>query len=250
MYRKPANKPNGLTRDRQGRLLTCEHMGRRVTRTEYDGTLTVIADRYEGKRFSGPNDVVVAADNSIWFTTRSSASASNYSGSVESQELPTNVYRVDKTGKMTIVIDDIKLPDGLAFSPDGKKLYVVEDGVQPQIFRIYDVAADGTKLANGKTFISIAPGTGVADGFRLESTAISGAAWGGGPGNDGVMVFNSGWRADRPDRPAGAAPPTSASAVTATAACSSRRAIRCSRSICAHRASRAVEPGRAAGLIH
>ena len=135
VYRKPANKPNGLTRDRQGRLLTCEHMGRRVTRTEYDGTLTVIADRYEGKRFSGPNDVVVAADDSIWFTDSIFGIRSNYSGSVESQELPTNVYRVDKTGKMTVVIDDIKLPDGLAFSPDGKKLYVVEDGVQPQIFR-------------------------------------------------------------------------------------------------------------------
>ena len=206
VYRKPANKPNGLTRDRQGRLLTCEHMGRRVTRTEYDGTLTVIADRYEGKRFSGPNDVVVAADDSIWFTDSIFGIRSNYSGSVESQELPTNVYRVDKTGKMTVVIDDIKLPDGLAFSPDGKKLYVVEDGVQPQIFRIYDVAADGTKLANGKTFISIAPGTGVADGFRLDVDGNLWCAWGGGPGNDGVMVFNQGGeRIGRIDLPARAA---------------------------------------------
>jgi gluconolactonase len=192
VYRRPANKPNGLTRDRQGRLLTCEHMGRRVTRTEYDGSITVVADRYEGKRLCSPNDVVVAADDSIWFTDSIFGIRSNYSGSIAPQELPTNVYRVDKTGKMTVVINDIKMPDGLAFSPDGKKLYVIEDGVHPQIFRVYDVVDDGTKLANGKTFISIAPGTGVADGFRVDVDGNLWCGWGGGPSNDGVMVFNQG----------------------------------------------------------
>ena len=189
VYRKPANKPNGLTRDRQGRLLTCEHMGRRVTRTEYDGTITV-----------------VAADDAIWFTDSIWGIRSNYSGSIAPQELPTNVYRVDKTGKMTVVIDDIKMPDGLAFSPDGKKLYVIEDGVHPQVFRVYDVVDNGTKLANGKTFISIAPGTGVADGFRVDVDGNLWCGWGGGPGNDGVMVFNHGGeRIGRIDLPARAA---------------------------------------------
>jgi gluconolactonase len=191
VYRSPANKPNGLTRDRQGRLLTCEHMGRRLTRTEHDGTLTVLADKFEGKRLSSPNDVVVASDDSIWFTDSIWGIASNYSGSVAPQELPTQVYRIDKTGKITVVIDDIDKPDGLAFSPDEKKLYVIEDGVHPQIFRVYDVVADGTKLANRKTFISIAPGTGIADGFRVDVDGNLWCGWGGGAGNDGVMVFNS-----------------------------------------------------------
>jgi gluconolactonase len=191
IFRKPANKPNGLIRDRQGRLLTCEHFGRRLTRTEYDGTITVLMDRFEGKRLSSPNDVVVAADDSIWFTDSIWGIRSNYSGSIEPQELPTNVYRIDKTGRATVVIDDIKMPDGLAFSPDGKKLYVIEDGVHPQVFRVYDVVADGAKLANGRTFISIAPGTGVADGFRVDVDGNLWCGWGGGVGNDGVMVFNS-----------------------------------------------------------
>ena len=96
IFRKPANKPNGLTRDRQGRLLTCEHAGRRVTRTEYDGTITVLIDRFDGKRLNSPNDIVVKSDESIWFTDPVYGITSNYSGIIDTQELPTNVYRVDK----------------------------------------------------------------------------------------------------------------------------------------------------------
>src|SRR3984893_6387951 len=98
--RKPANKPNGLTRDCQGRLLTCEHAGRRITRTEYDGTITVLIDRFEGKRLNSPNDIVVKSDDSVWFTDPVYGITSNYSGIVDTQELPTNVYRLDKHGQL------------------------------------------------------------------------------------------------------------------------------------------------------
>src|SRR6266581_1286190 len=120
---KSANKPNGLTRDRQGRLLTCEHAGRRITRTEYDGTITVLIDKFDGKRLNSPNDNVVGSDDSIWFTDPLWGITSNYSGIVDKQELPTNVYRLDKTGRITLVVGDINMPDGLAFSPDETKMY-------------------------------------------------------------------------------------------------------------------------------
>src|SRR6266571_5151994 len=135
VFRKPSNKSNGLTRDRQGRLLTCEHTGRRVTRTEYDGTITVLIDRFEGKRLNSPNDIVVKSDDSIWFTDPMYGIASNYSGSIDASELPANVYRLDKSGRATVVAGDINRPDGLAFSADESKLYVIEDGASPQAFR-------------------------------------------------------------------------------------------------------------------
>jgi len=114
IFRKPANKPNGLTRDRQGRLLTCEHAGRRVTRTEYDGTITVLIDKFEGKRLNSPNDIVVRSDDSIWFTDPVYGITSNYSGVIDTQELPTNVYRLDKSGRATVVAGDVNRPDGPA----------------------------------------------------------------------------------------------------------------------------------------
>ena len=104
VLRKPSNKSNGLTRDRQGRLLACEHAGRRVTRTEYDGTITVLIDKFEGKRLNSPNDIVVKSDDSIWFTDPTYGITSNYSGIIDTQELPTNVYRLDKTGRVTVVV--------------------------------------------------------------------------------------------------------------------------------------------------
>ena len=202
IFRKPSSNANGLTRDRQGRLIACEHTGRRVTRTEYDGTLTVLIDKFEGKRLNSPNDVVVASDDSIWFTDPPWGLMSNFSGIMDKQELPTNVYRLDKTGRVTLVVDDIKMPDGLAFSPDEKKMYIIEDGVSPQVFRVYDVVDNGTKLANRRTFISIEPGTGIADGFRVDVDGNLWCGWGGGAGNDGVMVFNpAGKRIGRIDLP-------------------------------------------------
>jgi gluconolactonase len=190
IFRKPANKPNGLTRDRQGRLLTCEHAGRRVTRTEYDGTITVPIDRFDGKRLNSPNDIVVRSDDSIWFTDPVYGITSNYSGVIDTQELPTNVYRLDKSGRATVVAGDINRPDGLAFSPDETKLYVIEDGVTPQVFRVYDVVDDGTKLANGRTFITVERG-GIADGLRVDVDGNLWCGWGGGAGNDGVMIFSA-----------------------------------------------------------
>ena len=127
VFRRPSGHANGNTRDRAGRLITCEHSGRRVTRTEYDGSITVIIDRFEGKRLNSPNDVVVASDGAIWFTDPPFGLSSFYEGAVAEQELNPNVYRVDPiTGQAAIVVDDCAGPNGLCFSPDEKHLYVVE----------------------------------------------------------------------------------------------------------------------------
>jgi gluconolactonase len=205
VFRKPSNKANGLTRDRQGRLIACEHAGRRVTRTEYDGTLTVLADKFDGKRLNSPNDIVVKSDDSIWFTDPIYGITGNYTGVVDQQELPTNVYRLDKTGRLTVVAGDVDKPDGLAFSPDESKLYIIEDGASPQVFLVYDVVDDGTRLTNRRTFITVERG-GVADGLRLDIDGNLWCGWGGGPGNDGVMVFNAAGkpigRIDLPERSA------------------------------------------------
>src|SRR5579862_9657483 len=139
-FRRPSNNANGNTRDRQGRLVTCEHDARRVTRTEYDGTITVILDTFEGRPLNSPNDVVVKSDGSIWFTDPPFGILGNYEGHVAEVELPTNVYRVDgRTGKATVVAGDINRPNGLCFTPDEKKMYVVESGAVPRLIRAYDV---------------------------------------------------------------------------------------------------------------
>jgi gluconolactonase len=168
VFRKPSNHANGNTRDRQGRLLTCEHEARRVTRTEYDGAITVIADSFEGKRLNSPNDIVCKSDDSIWFTDPPFGLLSYYEGQVAAPELPTNVYRWDpNTKKLAVVAGDIDRPNGLAFSPDESKLYVVEAGVKPRVIRVYDVVKQGTQLANGRTLIT-AEADGTPDGFRVD----------------------------------------------------------------------------------
>src|SRR5260370_7424127 len=131
IFRKPANKPNGLTRDRQGRLLTCEHAGRRVTRTEYDGTITVLIDRFDGKRLNSPNDIVVRSDDSIWFTDPVYGITSNYSGVIDTQESPTNVYRLDKIGRATWVPGPLNRPAPPPFLPDETKLDIIDDWGTP-----------------------------------------------------------------------------------------------------------------------
>ena len=153
VFRKPSNNANGNTRDRQGRLVTCEHLGRRVTRTEYDGSITVICDRFEGKRLNSPNDIVVKSDGSIWFTDPRFGILSNYEGEIAESELPMNVYRVDgKTGAVTVVADGINAPNGLAFSPDEKKLYIVEVAQRAaHAFSSIDVSGDGTKSPTAKS---------------------------------------------------------------------------------------------------
>src|SRR5262245_18770180 len=140
VFRKPSNNANGNTRDRQGRLLTCEHGTRRVTRTEYDGAITVIADRYDGKPLNSPNDIVCKSDGSIWFTDPTFGLLGYYEGQVAKPELPTNVYRWDpKSEKLAVVAGDVNRPNGLAFSPDESRLYIIEAGVTPRVIRAYDL---------------------------------------------------------------------------------------------------------------
>ncbi len=189
VFRKPSNNANGNTRDRQGRLITCEHGARRVTRTEYDGTITVLADRFEGKRLNSPNDVVVKSDGSVWFTDPEFGILGYYEGEKATPELPTNVYRIDgQTGALTVVSSEIGRPNGLAFSPDESILYVVECAVTPRRLLALDVTGDGRTLANPRTFIDA--GTGTPDGFRLDVDGNLWCGWGMGDGLDGVMVFN------------------------------------------------------------
>ena len=189
VYRTPSNNANGNTRDRQGRLVTCEHDARRVTRTEYDGTITVLMDKFEGKPLNSPNDMVVKSDDSIWFSDPPFGILGNYEGHVATPELPTNVYRLDpKSGRATVVAGDINRPNGLAFSPDEKKLYIVESGLNPRVIRVYDVNDD--KLANGRAFITAEPG-GTPDGFRCDVDGNLWCGWGMGTAEqDGVKIFD------------------------------------------------------------
>ena len=189
-FRNPSNFANGHTRDRRGRLVSCEHGGRRVTRTEYDGTITVLMDRYEGKRLSSPNDIVVKSDGSIWFTDPPFGILGNYEGRKAEAELGQNVYRLDpETGAATVVADDVLGPNGLAFSPDEGLLYIVESrGVPTRKILAYDVSGDGRTLANKRVFIDAGPGT--PDGFRVDVDGNLWCGWGmGSPELDGVMIF-------------------------------------------------------------
>ena len=191
VFRKPANNSNGNTRDRQGRLLTCEHDARRVTRTEYDGTITVLADRYDGKLLNSPNDVVCKSDGSIWFTDPPFGILGFYEGHRAEPELPTNVYRLEpESKKLSVVAGDVNRPNGLAFSPDESKLYVVEAGVTPRVIRAYDVVENGTQLANMRPFIT-AEQNGTPDGLRVDVDGNLWVGWGmGEAGLDGVGIFN------------------------------------------------------------
>ena len=189
VFRKPSSYANGNTRDRQGRLLTCEHGGRRITRTEYDGTITTLADRHEGKALNSPNDIVCKSDGSIWFTDPPFGILGFYEGYMAKPELPTNVYRLDgKTGELSVVAGDINRPNGLAFSPDESRLYLVESGPPRSIFA-YDVTDGGTRLTNKRKHIDV--GQGTPDGFRCDVDGNLWCGWGmGQEGLDGVHVFN------------------------------------------------------------
>ena len=190
VFRKPSNNANGNTRDRQGRLVTCEHDARRVTRTEHDGSLTVVADRFDGKLLNSPNDVVVRSDGSIWFTDPPFGVLGYYEGHRAEPELPTNVYRVDPgDGRLTVVAGDVNRPNGLAFAPDENRLYVIEAGTSPRFIHAYDVV-DGRRLANRKKLVDAGPGT--PDGLRVDVDGNLWVGWGmGEAGLDGVAVFTS-----------------------------------------------------------
>lgn len=191
VFRKPSHNSNGNTRDRQGRLLTCEHEARRVTRTEYDGAITVIASHFDGKRLNSPNDIVCKSDGSIWFSDPPFGILGYYEGRRAKPELPTNVYRWDpNTRVLTSVVDDVSRPNGLAFSPDESKLYVVEAGVTPRVIRAYDVVAGGSRLANMRVLVTAEP-NGTPDGLRVDVDGNLWVGWGMGSDElDGVAVFN------------------------------------------------------------
>jgi gluconolactonase len=189
VFRHPAGYTNGNTVDRQGRLLSCEHGGRRVSRTEFDGTVITIADSYQGKRLNSPNDVVVKSDDSIWFTDPAYGIESDYEGHRSEMELDgCHVFRVDPaTGDMRIVADDFARPNGIAFSPDERFLYVSDTGAThgadgPRHIRRFTVNDDST-LSGGEVFATCT--AGFFDGFRLD---VAGRVWASAA--DGVHVYD------------------------------------------------------------
>jgi gluconolactonase len=199
VFRSPSNHANGLFRDRQGRLLTCEHLTRRITRTEYDGRITVLADTFDGKRLNSPNDIVCQSDGAVWFTDPSFGIAGRWEGEKADAELPHAVYRIDPaSGALQQVLDDLQGPNGLCFSPDERVLYIVESRAQPtRKVWAYDVGSGGT-LTNKRLHLD-AGGPGAFDGIRCDE---DGNLWCGFGGNgsaeadpaelDGVRVFDRG----------------------------------------------------------
>jgi gluconolactonase len=166
VFRQPSNNTNGNTVDHQGRLISCEHLGRRVTRTEHDGSITVLADSYNGKKLNSPNDLVVKSDGSIWFTDPQYGLMWDYEGKRATSENAANVYRLSPSGELTIVADDFDKPNGLAFSPDEAILYIVDSG-KPRNLRAFPVNADGKSLGKPKHFANST--VGIFDGFRLDT---------------------------------------------------------------------------------
>lgn len=187
-FRRPSNYSNGHTVDNAGRLVSCEHLGRRVTRTEFDGKITVLADGFDGKRLNSPNDVVVKSDGSVWFTDPSYGILSDYEGDRATPELTCNVYRIDADGRLTVVADDFVKPNGLAFSPDESVLYIADTGVThdehgPRHIRALKVSADGQSLDKGVVFAECT--AGVFDGFRCD---CDGRIW--SSASDGVHCYS------------------------------------------------------------
>ncbi len=186
VFREPSNFANGHNRDRQGRLISCEHGARRVTRTETDGSITVLADAYRGKKLNSPNDLVCHSDGSIWFTDPTYGIMSDYEGFRATPEQPTrNVYRIDPTGALSVVCDDFTQPNGLAFSPDETMLYIADsaashDPTLPRHIRAFDVQND--TLKNSRVFAHI--DKGIPDGIRTD---IFGNLWSSAA--DGIHCF-------------------------------------------------------------
>ncbi len=193
-----SNNSNGNVFDLQGRMVTAEHLGRRVIRTEPDGSITVLADNYQGKKLNSPNDLAIESDGSIWFTDPPFGIGGYYEGEKAAPDLDFHgVYRIDaKSGKLKLVLKDLKGPNGLAFSPDGKKLYIVEGRAKPnRLIWTYDVGADGTLTNKSKYFEAL--NNGAIDGFKIDEDGNVWAGWGstGAVGVDpapldGIIVIN------------------------------------------------------------
>jgi gluconolactonase len=196
-FRAPSNYANGNARDREGRLVSCEHLTRRVTRTEHDGSVKVLAERYQGKRLNSPNDIICKSDGSLWFSDPPFGIGGNWEGDKATPELPHAVYRIAPDGRLRQMISDLAGPNGLAFSPDERQLYVIESRAAPsRIMWRYDVGADGMTLSN-KTRLFDADGAGALDGFKVDRDGNLWCGWGsdGRAGADsaaldGVKVFN------------------------------------------------------------
>ena len=189
-FRNPSNNANGNTRDRQGRLLTCEHRTRRVTRTEYDGSITTLADSFEGKPLNSPNDIVCKSDGSIWFTDPVFGILGYYEGLRADAQLASNVYCIDPDGHIEAVAKGINQPNGLAFSPDESLLYIVESRSNPRHILAFDVN-DNNTLSNQRTLIDAGP-EGTPDGFRVDIHGNLWCGWGMGKETlDGVHIFNA-----------------------------------------------------------
>ncbi|WP_300720120.1 SMP-30/gluconolactonase/LRE family protein [Pseudomonas sp.] len=189
VFRQPSNFANGNTRDLQGRLITCEHGSRSVTRTEPDGTITTLADRFEGKRLNSPNDVVVHRDGGIWFTDPTYGILSDYEGyQAEPEQSGRNVFRIDPhTLVLTCVADDFEQPNGLAFSPDGNTLYVADSARSHDPDAAHHIRAieviDQCRLGASRVLAHIDPG--IPDGFRVD---VQGNIW--TSAGDGIQCFD------------------------------------------------------------
>jgi gluconolactonase len=196
VFRQPSMNSNGNTIDREGRLITCEHSGRRVTRTELDGSITIIADKYNGKKLNSPNDAVVASDGSIWFTDPVYGIGGYYEGvKAEPEQEKHNVYRVDpKSGDVKVVVDDFVEPNGITMSPDEKKLYVIDTGFtdspdNPSHIRVFDLDLAAGKASNSKVFAEM-PKPSITDGMRCDTAGRIWCSVGwGDPNEDGVRCY-------------------------------------------------------------
>ncbi|HET6912188.1 MAG TPA: SMP-30/gluconolactonase/LRE family protein [Rhodanobacteraceae bacterium] len=172
VFRQPSHFANGHTRDREGRLIGCSHHDRCIRRTEHDGSVTELVNRYRGKRLNSPNDVVVKSDGTIWFSDPLYGIVTDYEGGKQESELPPYLYRFDpRDGSLRVVADDFEGPNGLCFSPDEKRLYVSECGPPAandpvQHIRVFDLPGDGARLENARVFHKVQPG--MADGFRCD----------------------------------------------------------------------------------